>query len=107
MSDDQRAGATEHRLQVMDVYIVDVLAHIEALLRHTHSMQRVLLQLRSEAPPPRPSTPPRVVTALRGHAAELQRESGLLQQIIQDLLTGVDTLESPSRQDEVNAPGPA
>src|SRR5678815_1597825 len=28
----------EHQLQVMDVYIVDVLAHMEALLRHTHSM---------------------------------------------------------------------
>jgi len=107
MSNDQRKSATEHRLQVMDVYIVDVLAHIEALLRHTHSMQRVLLQLRSEAPPPRPSTPPRVVRALRGHATELQRESGLLDQIIQDLLAGVDTLESADRQDEVNAPGPA
>ena len=98
MSEDQRA--IEHRLQVMDVYIVDVLAHIEALLRHTHSMQRVLLKLRSEAPPPRPSTPPRVVTALRGHITELQRESGLLQQIIQDLLAGVDMLENPAHQDD-------
>ena len=31
----------EHQLQVMDVYIVDLLAQIEALLRHAHSMQRV------------------------------------------------------------------
>jgi hypothetical protein len=94
MSNDQLERAPEHQLQVMDVYIVDVLAHIEALLRHTHSMQRVLLQLRSEAPPPRRSTPPRVITALRGHASELQRESGLLQQIVQDLLAGADALES-------------
>ena len=93
MTTDQRHSTTEHRLQVMDVYIVDVLAHIEALLRHTHSMQRVLLQLRSEAPPPRP-IPPRVVTALRGHAIELERETSLLQQIIQDLLAGADALES-------------
>jgi len=85
--------AIEHQLQVMDVYIVDVLAHIEALLRHTHSMQRVLLRLRSEAPPPRRSTPPLVVTALREHASALQRESGLLQQIVQDLQEGVSALE--------------
>ena len=84
----------EHQLQVMDVYIVDVLAHMEALLRHTHSMQRVLLRLRSEAPPPRRSTPPSAVAALRGHVTELERESGLLRQIIQDLQAGVEALDS-------------
>ena len=105
MSNDQRERANEHQLQVMDVYIVDVLAHIEALLRNTHSMQRVLLQLRGEAPPPRPSTPPRVVTAIRGHALELQREAGLLQQIIQDLLAGVEALESGDRQEEASTRG--
>lgn len=86
-----RAG--EHQLQVLDVYIVDILAHIEALLRHTHSTQRVLLRLRSEAPPPGPITPPPAIAALRGHATELHRESGLLRQIIQDLQAGVEALE--------------
>src|SRR5262245_26041758 len=94
---DQHAPAgrpVEHQLQVLDVYIVDILAHLEALLRHTHSMQRVLLRLRSEAPPPGPTTPAPAIAALRGHATELLRESGLLRQIIQDIQTAIDGLES-------------
>ena len=39
----------EQQLQVLDVGIVDVLSHLEALLRHSHSIQRALVQLRSEA----------------------------------------------------------
>jgi hypothetical protein len=69
-----------------------VLAHIEALLRHSHSTQRGLLQLRSEAPPPRTTAPPQVVTKLQEHAAGLQREWDLLGQIIQDLISGVESL---------------
>jgi hypothetical protein len=98
---DQHGGgreAIEHQLQAMDVYIVDVLANIEALLRHAHSMQRVLLGLRSEAPPPHKRTSPRAIAALREHAAQLQNESGLLQQIVQDLQAGVDTLDSTEHQ---------
>ena len=87
----------EHQLQVMDVYIVDVLAQLEALLRHAHSMQRVLLRLRSEAPPPRRSTPLPAVPELRGHATELERESGLLRQIVLDLQAGIDALETHER----------
>ena len=89
-----KADGIEHQLQILDVYIVDVLAHIEAVLRNAHSMQRVLLRLRSEAPPPSPSAPPPAIAALRGHATELDRECVLLRQIIQDMLAGVDGLEN-------------
>lgn len=89
-----KGDGIEHQLQVMDVYIVDVLSHIEAVLRNAHSMQRVLLKLRSEAPPPSRSTLPAAIAALRGHATELDRECGLLRQIVQDMQAGVDALES-------------
>ena len=84
----------------MDVYIMDVLAHLEALLRHSHSIQRALLQLRSEAPPPHPAKTPHTITTLREHASGMQRECALLDQIIQDLTEGVATLaDKPVRQD--------
>ena len=84
----------------MDVYIVDVLSHLEALLRHSHSIQRALLQLRSEAPPPHPAKMPRVITTLREHTSGMQHECALLDEIIQDLSEGVDTLaDKPVGQD--------
>ena len=89
----------EHQLQVMDVYIVDILAHIEAVLRHAHSMQRVLLRLRSEAPPPSRSAPLPVAAELRKHTTELDRECDLLRQIIQDLQAGADALGSTEHLD--------
>ena len=54
MPDNWESPEVEKQLQLLDVSIVDVLSHLEALLRESHSIQRALLQLRSEAPPPRP-----------------------------------------------------
>jgi hypothetical protein len=92
VSNKEPVDSVEQQLQVLDVYIVDVLAHIEALLRHSHSIQRALLQLRSEAPPPRPAKTSRIITTLREHAAGMQRACSLLDQIVQDLSVGVGTL---------------
>ena len=77
-------------LQMLDVHIVDVLAHLEALLRHSHSMQRALLSLRSEAPPPsRPQDPS---VELRRHAKEMRRAYVTLGQIIDDLASAGDRI---------------
>ena len=92
MPDDQRAKAPDNQLQLLDVYLVDVMSHIEALLRHTHSIQRALLQLRQEAPPPEPSGGVRTLTVLRSHAESLRRECLQLTQISEDLADGVEKL---------------
>ena len=92
MSPKEQSPAIEQHLQVLDVSIVDVLSHLEALLRHSHSIQRALLQLRSEAPPPTPEVPEHVTAVLTEHAEEMDREWVMLGEIIRDLATGIQRL---------------
>ena len=82
----------ERQLQALDVSVVDVLSHLEALLRYSHSIQRALLQLRSEAPPPPLQAPERLISQLKGHAEHLRREWTMLGEIISDLETGIHRL---------------
>jgi hypothetical protein len=82
----------EHQLQVLDVGIVDVLSHLEALLRHSHSIQRALLQLRSEAPPPPTQVDERIMATLTAHAQDMRREWTMLGEIINDLEAGIHRL---------------
>lgn len=82
----------EQQLQVLDVGVVDVLSHLEALLRHSHSIQRALLQLRSEAPPPPTQVDERVMATLTAHAQDLRREWTMLGEIVSDLETGIHRL---------------
>ena len=81
-----------HQLQVLDVNVVDGLSHLEALLRQSHYIQRVLLHVRSHALPLSPPISTEVVAALRGHVEEMRREWGMLGEIIGDLGAGVGRL---------------
>jgi hypothetical protein len=82
----------EHQLQVLDVNVVDGLSHLEALLRQSHYIQRVLLQLRSEAPLLSRPISTEVIATLRGHVEEMRREWGMLGEIIGDLKAGLGRL---------------
>jgi hypothetical protein len=82
----------EHQLQVLDVQIVDILAHLEALLRNTHSIQRALLQLRHAAPPPSGGSENAVLEQARPLGREMRRECLMLSQIIDDVTLGLDRL---------------
>ena len=93
MAQHENSADLEAQLQLMDVHVVDVLAHLEALLRHSHSIQRALLQLRADAPPPATAPPEAVCAVLRGHAHEMTRECNLLRELIDDLNTGVETIQ--------------
>ena len=92
MSDKKESATVEQRLQVLDVGVVDVLSHLEALLRQSHTIQRSLLQLRSEAPPPAPEMPQHVISGLRTHAEYMRREWAMLGDIIDDLTIGIHHL---------------
>ena len=78
----------------MDVRIVDVLAQLEVLLRHSHSVQRMLLELRSEAPPPQPAALEKILPKLLEHTGEMASESRVLTEIINELAAGVKELEA-------------
>jgi hypothetical protein len=96
VSQNLESPDVEKQLQVLDVSIVDVLSHLEALLRHSHSIQRALLQLRSEAPPPAPTMSEDVIAVLTGHGDEMHREWAMLGDIIRDLRTGIVGLSDES-----------
>ena len=99
--DHQGDSSREHQIQILDVYIVDVLAHLEALLRHSHSLQRLLLQMRTEAPPPRPDARPQA--EMRNRALELQRECSELAQLIEDLHEGVTVLTTQASDEPLSS----
>ena len=80
------------QIQSLDVHIVDVLAHLEALLRASHSIQRALLKLRAEAPPPAPAPPGESVRVLRHHAQQMRRDCQMLSGIVEDLYGGIELL---------------
>ncbi len=84
----------DQRLQTIDVQIVDVLAQLEGLLRHSHSLQRVLLTLRSEAPPPGPISLRSAIPQLSDHAEHMRRDCAMLCDIINELAAGVIELQA-------------
>lgn len=84
--------STQQQVQALDVGIVDVLAHLEALLRASHSLQRALLKLRTEAPPPSLAPPEATIAVLRTNAAQMRRDCQTLGGIIEDLSLGIEAL---------------
>jgi hypothetical protein len=98
MSPTHQPDPVQERIQVLDVHVVDVLAHLEALLRNSHSIQRGLLQLRGEAPPPTPAPSRAVLAGLRQHGEELRRECAMLAEIIEDMIAGIDELSKNSTE---------
>ena len=88
----KQAPKRETQLQMLDVSNVDVLSHLEALLRHSHSIERGLLELRSEAPQPPPHMYEGERAVLTGHVDEMHREWAMLGEIIRDLDTGIRRL---------------
>ena len=96
MSHTREAPGLDKRLQVLDVSIVDVLSHLEALLRQSHSIQRGLLQLRSEAPPPPLQLSDKLNAELTGRSDEMHREWAMLGDIIRDLRTGIHAFKGES-----------
>ena len=99
MSGQDPAKTAERQLQILDTMIVDVLSHLEALLRHSHSIQRHLLGLREEAPPPHVKYE-RAGPVLHKHASEMHGECAMLAQLILDIATGVNRLAGQSNTDE-------
>ena len=96
----QESPDIEKQLQVLDVSIVDVRSHLEALLRHSHPVQRALLQLRIEAPPPLSQVSEGVIAVLTGLTDEMHREYVMLGDIIRDLRTGIVGLSDESNTSE-------
>jgi hypothetical protein len=87
---DLKAGLNQ-QLQRLDVHIVDVLSHLEALLRHSHIVQRTLLKLRSEAPPPNPTSVQPVLPILNDHSRQMEKECEMLAEIVSDLAEDIRT----------------
>src|SRR5687768_12072182 len=97
--DEFRDG--EQQLQMLDVHVVDVLAHLEALLRHSHFIQRALLKLRSEAPPPWSAEPAgHILSELGSQAIGMRKEWEMLGEIIHDLAAGIQRLRGESNDGE-------
>ena len=86
----------EKRLQPLDVGVVDVLSHLEALVRHNHSIERDLLRLRTAALPLPVRMSEDVSAAFTGHLDEMHREWAMLGDILRDFRAGLRGLNGES-----------
>ena len=93
------ARLDEQQLQVFDVQLVDVLAQLEALLRHSHNIQRSLLQLRSVAHPPSGKIAGTILTEAQRSSYAMRTECAMLAQVIDDLATGLDKMNGTTPAD--------
>ena len=91
-SQKEQLATVERKLQVLDVSIVNALLHLEALLWQCQSIQRALVQLRNEAPPPPLQVPERAITTLTRHMEEMRQEGAMLGEIIGDLTASIRRL---------------
>jgi hypothetical protein len=89
---DVRQRSTDLELMSLDVHVVDVLAHLESLLRASHLIQRALLTLRAEAPPPAPEPTGESLASLRDNVYGMRRDCQMLNGIIDDLMAGIESL---------------
>ena len=82
------------QLQVLDLHVVDVLSHLEALLRHSHHIQRMLLKLRAEAPPPAPASLQAALPVLNRQLSDMRQDCDMLAEILRDMATGIQALDT-------------
>jgi hypothetical protein len=90
--------ANDADLQILDATIVDVLAHLEMLLGHSHSIQRHLLGLRDEVPP-HDDKYEHTMPVLLNYADEMSRECAMLAEIVLEFATGVKRLSGQTDTD--------
>jgi hypothetical protein len=91
-SQKEQLATVEGKLQVLDVSIVNTLLQLEALLWQCHSIQRALVELRNEAPPPPLQLPERAIATLTRHMEEMREEWAMLGEIIGDLTASIRRL---------------
>ena len=91
-SQKEQLATVEVKLEVLDVSIVNALLHLEALLWQCHSIQRALVQIHNEAPPPPLQVPARSIATLTRHMEEMRQEWAILGETIGDLTASIRRL---------------
>jgi hypothetical protein len=89
---EEQSATVERRLQLFDVSVVDALSHFEALLRQCHSIQRALVRLHREIPPPPPQVSERSIATLTRHMEEMRQVWAMLGEVIGDLTINIRRL---------------
>jgi hypothetical protein len=77
--------AADRMSEQLDVQLLDVLAQIEALLRHGREIQRAALMVRGLPVPVSPSQRRTAGATVDRHVAEMKAESIALAEVLEDL----------------------
>jgi hypothetical protein len=83
----------ERQAEFVDVQLLDVLAQIEAVLRHGRELQREALRVRGVPSPVDRSQRHASGTAIRDRADQMQADCMTLCKVVEDLRAGAQELE--------------
>jgi phage host-nuclease inhibitor protein Gam len=100
LDDVRRDDATEHQHELMEVWGFDLLAHVEAILRHVRQYQREVQRLRGLMGKGQTETSDRPpVDAVLEHVKQLQRASLGFNETLDEIVRSADgkTPQAPHR----------
>jgi hypothetical protein len=84
---------TEHRVDLLDVHVVDVLAQVEVLLRHIREVQKGALRVRGVSGTMLPQERQHAAATIRRRVGEMLNESRALTDALVGLIDVAEELE--------------
>jgi hypothetical protein len=87
-------NAVDHQAEFVDVQLLDVLAQVEAVLRHGREIQREALRVRGVPNPVNAEERRATGTALRRRVDQMGRECNVLCDVVRDLCVAAEQLEN-------------
>ena len=83
----------DHQAEFLDVQLLDVLAQVEAVLRHGREIQREALRVRGVPQAVNAEQRRSAATALRRRVDQMDKDCGTLCGVVKDLCTAAEQLE--------------
>jgi hypothetical protein len=84
----------DRKAELLDVQLLDVLAQIEAVLRHGREIQREALRVRGVPSPVNQSQRRAAGTAIRDRVDQMHRDCSTLCTVVEELRVGAQELEA-------------
>ena len=82
----------DERLEILNAQVMDLLAHLEALVRRSRSVQQALLQLEIKRPLVSQESAAAVLAQVQRHAHEMAPEYAVLGELVEDFAATVNKL---------------
>ena len=86
------ASPDAHKIDVLDVRLLDLFAQVEAMLRYARDIQRYAIPLRGTSAPLSPRRRRALSAKIRAAVRRINRESNVLKSVVEQVLAAVNDL---------------